>query len=154
MDSQREAKLQELLKKHRTNLLLDSVRARVAAMPSGPKSLPIPALPADESERWAGFDTSTPVQMMEIMKKLAEDIPVPPALEVLYIPRPFTCNICSRGKQINDQFSGFNCPCEVCISCVSTQIYEHFKPQCPLCTRMYRHHELISFLNYITKPSS
>jgi hypothetical protein len=154
MDPQQEAKLQELLKKHRANLLLDSVRARVDAMPSGPKSLPIPASPVDENEGWAGFDTSTPAKMIEIMNKLAGDIPVPPAPTLQGARTPFTCNICARGKQANDRFFGFNCPCEVCISCISTHIYEHFKPECPLCTRMYRHHELISFLNHITKPPS
>lgn len=150
MDQRQEEKLQELLRKHRANLLVDSVRARVEA--SGPKSLPIPEVHVEGNEDRSDLDTSTPPQMIEILKKLAEDIPMPRASAASRPPTPFICSICSKSKQIPDQFLGFSCPCEVCISCISTNIYANLKPECPLCTQMYRHHEVISFLNYITRP--
>lgn len=151
MEAQHDQKLQALLKKHKANLLLDSVRNRMAAMPPGAKSLPAPA-PADE--RWSHINTDTPAQMIEIIERLTKEIS-PPAVPLTPLDRTsFTCIICTCGKQAEERFWDFPCTCPVCSFCVSKQIYEEFLPECPACGQRYKHHELMSFLNHISRPPS
>lgn len=150
MEAQQDQKLQALLRKHKANLLLDSVRSRVAALPPRPKSLPAPAAGSEDPR--VDIDTDTSAQMREVIDQLTKEISSSPAVLVARDPTSFTCVICNRGKQAEEKFWDFTCGCAVCSYCVSKKIYEELQPECPSCEQKYRHHELMSFLNHISRP--